>query len=108
MQKTPAIHPAPGESLDDALARIEGELITGALEQSGFNLTRAAEQLKLTRHSLRYRMQRLNMNLGDGAASEPPDAAEQKGFGNLIGNNAMNEMLSAWAGVLIVMGRPFR
>jgi DNA-binding NtrC family response regulator len=81
LPKTPAIHPAPGESLDEALARIEGELITGALEQSGFNLTRTAEQLKLTRHSLRYRMQRLNLNLGDGAASEPPDAAEQKGLG---------------------------
>ena len=81
LQKAATIHPAPGESLDDALARIEGELITGALEQSDFNLTRAAEQLKLTRHSLRYRMQRLNLNLGDGAANEPPGAAEQKGSG---------------------------
>jgi transcriptional regulator with PAS, ATPase and Fis domain len=81
LQKTPTIHPAPGESLDDALARIEEELITGALEQNGFNLTRAAEQLKLTRHSLRYRMQRLNLNLGDGVANEPPGAAEQKGSG---------------------------
>ena len=62
------MQPAPGESLDDALAALERELITGVLEQNDFNLTRAAEQLKLTRHSLRYRMQRLNMNLGDGAA----------------------------------------
>ena len=81
LQKAQAMHPAPGESLDDALARIEGELITGALEQSGFNLTRAAEQLKLTRHSLRYRMQRLNLNLGDGMANEPPGGGEQKGLG---------------------------
>src|SRR5579859_1080188 len=81
LQKVATIHPATGESLDDALARIEGELITGALEQNGFNLTRAAEQLKLTRHSLRYRMQRLNLNLGDGAANEPPGATEQKGSG---------------------------
>jgi DNA-binding NtrC family response regulator len=81
LQKTPTLHPAPGESLDDALARIEGELITGALEQSGFNLTRAAEQLKLTRHSLRYRMQRLNLNLGDSAANELPGATEQKSSG---------------------------
>jgi DNA-binding NtrC family response regulator len=79
LQKTPtAMHPAPGESLDDALARIEGELITSALEQSGFNLTRAAEQLRLTRHSLRYRMQRLNLNAGDGAANELPGASEPK------------------------------
>jgi DNA-binding NtrC family response regulator len=81
LQKSPAMHPASGESLDDALARIEGELITSALEQSGFNLTRAAEQLKLTRHSLRYRMQRLNLNPGDGAANELPGAAGLKSSG---------------------------
>jgi len=60
----------PDESLDDALTRTERELISEALEQSDFNLTRAAERLKLTRHSLRYRMQRLNMQFGDGALSE--------------------------------------
>jgi DNA-binding NtrC family response regulator len=81
LQKAPAIHPTPGESLDDALARIERELITSALEQSSFNLTHAAEQLKLTRHSLRYRMQRLNLNPGDGAAGELPAAPEQKDSG---------------------------
>jgi DNA-binding NtrC family response regulator len=62
--------PAPDESLDDALMRIERELISGALEQSDLNLTRAAERLKLTRHSLRYRMQRLDMQIGDGAVNE--------------------------------------
>ena len=49
------------ESLDEALARIERELITAALDQNNSSLTRAAERLKLTRHALRYRMQRLNM-----------------------------------------------
>ncbi len=81
LQKAPTLHAAPGESLDDALARIERELINSALEQNSFNLTRAAEQLKLTRHSLRYRMQRLNLNPGDGVASEFPGATEQKGSG---------------------------
>jgi DNA-binding NtrC family response regulator len=52
---------APDESLEAALERVERELIQDALERSNFNLTRAAGQLKLTRHSLRYRMQRLNM-----------------------------------------------
>lgn len=52
---------APDESLDMALERHEREIIHSALEQNTFNLTRAAEQLKLTRHALRYRMQRLNM-----------------------------------------------
>jgi two-component system response regulator AtoC len=64
------VQPTPDESLDDALMRTERELISGALEQSDFNLTRAAERLKLTRHSLRYRMQRLDMQVGDGAVNE--------------------------------------
>ena len=62
--------PAPDESLDDALMRTERELIAGALEQSDFNMARASERLKLTRHSLRYRMQRLDMQVGDGAVNE--------------------------------------
>ncbi len=65
LQKTAPGPAAANESLDDTLTRIERELITGALEQNDFNLTRAAESLMLTRHSLRYRMQRLKMNPGD-------------------------------------------
>jgi DNA-binding NtrC family response regulator len=65
LQKTAPGPASADESLDDTLTRIERELITGAMEQNDFNLTRAAEHLKLTRHSLRYRMQRLRMNLGD-------------------------------------------
>ncbi len=72
LQKTSAPQVAAEETLDDALARIERELINGALAQHDFNLTRAAESLKLTRHSLRYRMQRLKMNPGDGEPPEPP------------------------------------
>jgi DNA-binding NtrC family response regulator len=67
---------APDESLDDALARIERELISNAMAHHDFNLTRAAESLKLTRHSLRYRMQRLRMNLADGDIGEPPAAGK--------------------------------
>jgi DNA-binding NtrC family response regulator len=61
---------APDESLDAALMRTERELIAGVLEQNDFSLTRAAERLKLTRHSLRYRMQRLDMQVGDSAVNE--------------------------------------
>lgn len=61
LQKSHPIQVALDESLDDALARIERELITTALDQNNSSLTRAAERLKLTRHALRYRMQRLNM-----------------------------------------------
>ena len=72
LQKTTSIQAAPNESLDDALARLERELITSVLEQNNFNLTRTAEQLKLSRHSLRYRMQRLNMDFGDSTPDESP------------------------------------
>ena len=62
LQKNQPVQVAVDESLDDALARIERELISSALEQNNSSLTRAADRLKLTRHSLRYRMQRLNMS----------------------------------------------
>ena len=66
LQKNQSVQVALDESLDDALARIERELISTALEQNNSSLTRAADRLKLTRHSLRYRMQRLNMNADIG------------------------------------------
>jgi two-component system, NtrC family, response regulator len=75
LQKTAPIQVAPDESLDDALARLERELINHALAQNDLSLTHTAERLKLSRHSLRYRMQRLNMSAGDGTPIEAsPDA----------------------------------
>ena len=70
LQKTTAPQAAAGESLDDALARLECELITQAMEQNDFSLTHTADQLKLTRHSLRYRMQRLSLDFGDKISDE--------------------------------------
>ncbi len=61
LQRGQALQVSPDESLIDALARIERELITEALDQSNASLSRAAERLRVTRHALRYRMQRLNM-----------------------------------------------
>jgi DNA-binding NtrC family response regulator len=66
LQKNQPVQVALDESLDDALARIERELIATAMDQNNSSLTRTAERLKLTRHSLRYRMQRLNMNADIG------------------------------------------
>ncbi|MGH7943003.1 MAG: sigma-54-dependent transcriptional regulator [Limisphaerales bacterium] len=66
LQKNQPVQVASDESLDDALARIERELITTALEQNNSSLNRTADRLKLSRHSLRYRMQRLNMNADIG------------------------------------------
>ncbi len=61
------------QSLDELLANFERELIGAMLERNNFSLTKTAEQLKLSRHALRYRMQRLNI----GAAT---DDDEEKGI----------------------------
>jgi DNA-binding NtrC family response regulator len=51
------------ESLDDLVTAFERQLIGDILERNGFNLGKTAEQLKISRHALRYRMQRLNLTL---------------------------------------------
>ena len=58
-----ASRPAPGgQSLDQLLETYERDVISSTLEQNHYSLTRSAEQLKLSRHALRYRMQRLNLS----------------------------------------------
>jgi DNA-binding NtrC family response regulator len=69
LQKTSSAA-APDESLDAAMERLEREIIQAALDQNNFSLTRASERLKLTRHALRYRMQRLNMKI-EGETTVP-------------------------------------
>jgi DNA-binding NtrC family response regulator len=59
-------------TLDEMMARYERELITALLEQNHFNLAKTSEQLKISRHALRYRMQRLN--IAEPADSEPQPA----------------------------------
>jgi DNA-binding NtrC family response regulator len=49
------------ESLDELLGGFERDLISATLEQNRYSLTRTAERLKISRHALRYRMQRLNV-----------------------------------------------
>ena len=51
--------------LDEIVADFERNLINTTLEQNGFNLTKSAEKLKISRHALRYRMQRLNITGGE-------------------------------------------
>jgi two-component system response regulator AtoC len=53
-------------SLDEIIAAYERDLISGMLERNQHSITRTAEQLKLSRHALRYRMQRLNLVSADG------------------------------------------
>ncbi len=70
--------PQPGfsaiQSLDESMANFERELITSVLEENHFSLTKTAEFLKISRHALRYRMQRLNITA--------EDSSEDGGSGN--------------------------
>jgi len=52
-------------SLDSILALHEQRVIQQALEKNRFNLTRTADQLEISRHALRYRMQRLQIQPGE-------------------------------------------
>jgi transcriptional regulator with PAS, ATPase and Fis domain len=54
---------ATGGSLDEMTENFERDLINSILAQNRYNLGRTAEQLKISRHALRYRMQRLNIAL---------------------------------------------
>ena len=60
-----------GKSLDEILADHERQIITAVLEQTQHSLTRTAEQLQLSRHALRYRMQRLSLAGPAGGEEEP-------------------------------------
>jgi DNA-binding NtrC family response regulator len=64
LHKSTAPKTISNESLDEIMTSFERELITSILEQNHYNLTRTAERLKITRHALRYRMQRLNISAG--------------------------------------------
>src|SRR4029453_13897530 len=66
-----------GQSIDEVMANFEREFILNTLEQHRYNLSRTAEQLKISRHALRYRMQRLNIHTE--TEDEPPQAAKEAG-----------------------------
>ena len=74
LHKTAAPKLTGTESLDDRMANFERELITAMLEQNHFSLTRTADQLKISRHALRYRMQRLNIAIGTEADEDTTDS----------------------------------
>ena len=79
LHKTAAPRAVGDESLDEMMANFERELITSILEQNHFNLTKTAEQLKISRHALRYRMQRLNLST-EAEAEEATGAGRQRRF----------------------------
>jgi DNA-binding NtrC family response regulator len=64
--------------LDEAVAEFERNLINTTLEQNRFSLGKTAERLKLSRHALRYRMQRLNIALPSDTEDDAPAAADKE------------------------------
>jgi len=71
LNKQPIPNPSSAQSLDEAMSHFERELIASTLERHHFSLTKTAEQLKISRHALRYRMNRLNIGT-DGLIEEDP------------------------------------
>jgi len=63
---------AASQSIDEVMNGFEHDLILQTLEQHRYNLTKTAEHLKISRHALRYRMQRLNIHVGPEAEDETP------------------------------------
>lgn len=62
LTKTTTSVPVAGERpLDEIVADFERNLITATLDSTAHNLTKSADKLKISRHALRYRMQRLNL-----------------------------------------------
>jgi len=61
LRKGSAAFVATAQSLDEYMAAYEREVILGTLEKYHYSLTKTAEQLKISRHALRYRMQRLSI-----------------------------------------------
>ena len=72
LRKGEAPAPPAAASLDEFLAQSEREHILAVLARNHSSLTRSAEQLKLSRHALRYRMQRLNITLPSEAEEDAP------------------------------------
>ena len=61
---------ATGRGLDELMADYEKWIVTAALDRNQHSIQKTSELLKMTRHALRYRMQRLNMIADDGAAMD--------------------------------------
>ena len=58
----------------EAVADFERRMITAALERNQYTVNRSAEMLKMTRHSLRYRMQQLGLSNSGGTSGDNGDS----------------------------------
>jgi DNA-binding NtrC family response regulator len=68
----------PGQSLEEVVTRFEKDLVERVLESNYYNLAKTADQLRITRHALRYRMNRLGIETEAGAGGEDAGAATRR------------------------------
>jgi DNA-binding NtrC family response regulator len=73
----PAKATEAGGSLDEIMSNFERNLILGLLEANHFSVGKTAEHLKLSRHALRYRMQRLNISIATEGDMEAVPSSER-------------------------------
>jgi DNA-binding NtrC family response regulator len=76
LRKSESIAITGDKSLDELMSEFERQVINTTLEQNRYNISKTAEQLKISRHALRYRMQRLNISLGPD--DETPSPAQKE------------------------------
>jgi DNA-binding NtrC family response regulator len=76
LRKGQSVSVTGSESLDELMADFERQLITTTLEQNRYNMSKSAELLKISRHALRYRMQRLNLS-ADTEEENPPGSGKE-------------------------------
>jgi len=65
-----------GQSIDEVMSTFEKEFILNTLAQNRYSLNRTAEQLKISRHALRYRMTRLNIQT-DSEDDQGPHSSKE-------------------------------
>jgi transcriptional regulator with PAS, ATPase and Fis domain len=61
------IRTEPGLGLEETLEQFAREMIVRVLESHQYNLAKSADELRITRHALRYRMNRLKIAPPEGA-----------------------------------------
>jgi transcriptional regulator with AAA-type ATPase domain/tetratricopeptide (TPR) repeat protein/ABC-type dipeptide/oligopeptide/nickel transport system ATPase component len=74
----PAAIPGAPLRLDDAVGNVEREHLQRALEANGWNVSRAAAQLGISRNTIRYRMEKHGLRPGTAAAATRPSAVATK------------------------------
>jgi DNA-binding NtrC family response regulator len=72
LRKSEGIVISGNQSLDELMADFERQVILTTLEQNRYSISKTAEQLKISRHALRYRIQRLNISADSDDETPPP------------------------------------